>query len=286
MEYRRRKLAVADTPVWSGLLHLTPQWRTHGSAFPRARLLWKVATNRMTNYVLIHGAFHGGWCWSEVSAGLEAAGHNVVAPDLPGAGDDNTPLGDVTLALVVERVVETLRVLKEPAVLVGHSNGGVIVTQAAAQVPQMVSRLVYLAAFRPLHGESLMDLIGLPEGTGDGVKANITVTGEPPIATFDGAQANTIFYHGLPESLASEATERLDPQPLALLTTPVLIDGVQLPPQDYVICTQDRAIMPPLQRLMAARTPARVHELESGHSPFYSCPNEVLQILLSTTEAS
>lgn len=242
--------------------------------------------NRMTNYVLVHGAFHGGWCWSEISAGLEKAGHYAVAPDMPGVGDDKTPLGDVTLALAVERVVETLRALTEPAVLVGHSNGGVIVTQAAAQVPEMVSRLVYLAAFRPLHGESLMDLIEFPEGTGDGVKANITVAGEPPIATFDRTQAGSIFYNGLPADLARKATDRLDPQPLALLTTPVDIEGVQLPPQDYVICTQDRAMMPPLQRLMAARSTARIHELQSGHSPFYSCPDEVLRILLSGTEVS
>lgn len=240
----------------------------------------------MTNFVLVHGAFHGGWCWSEIVSGLEEAGHNVVAPDLPGAGNDETPLSDVTLALAVERVVDSLRAYKEPAILVGHSNGGVVVTEAAAKVPEMVSRLIYLAAFRPAHGESLMDLIDLPEGTGDGVKANITVDGEPPVATFDPTQANTIFYHGLPEDLARQGRERLSPQPLALLTTPVDIEGVQMPPQEYVVCSQDRAIMPQLQRLMATRSPAKIHEIDSGHSPFYSNPSEVLQILLSTTGPS
>lgn len=202
-----------------------------------------------------------------------------MAPDLPGAGDDQTPLDEVTLDSAVNRVIDTLRTLDGPAILVGHSMGGVVITQAAARVPDLVSRLVYLTAFRPTHGESLLDLSNFPEGFGDGVQANITVNGEPPIATFDLTQASTIFYNGLPEDLARQATGRIDRQPLSLFSTAVDIDGVDLPPQEYVVCTQDRAIMPALQRVMAERTPARIHELEAGHSPFYSHPDDVFKIL-------
>lgn len=234
----------------------------------------------MTNFVLIHGAFHGGWCWTEVASRLQKNGHTVVAPDLPGAGDDQTSLDDVTLGSAVDRVVETLRALEGPAVLVGHSMGGVVITQAAARVPELVSRLVYLTAFRPNHGESLLDLTSLPEGAGDGVQSNITVDGEPPIATFNLAQASTVFYNGVPEDTAQRAIGRLDRQPLAVFATPVDLDGVEIPPQEYVVCTQDRAIMPALQNLMATRSPARIHELEAGHSPFYSHPDQVVEILL------
>ncbi|GAA4766427.1 alpha/beta fold hydrolase [Citricoccus nitrophenolicus] len=235
----------------------------------------------MANFVLIHGAFHGGWCWTEISSRLKDSGHTVVAPDLPGAGDDQTPLSDVTLASATDRVIETLRSLDGPAVLVGHSMGGVVITQAAARVPDLVSRLVYLTAFRPTHGESLLDLTNLPEGAGDGVQSNITVDGEPLIATFDLTQASTVFYNGVPQDTAQQAIERLDLQPLAVFATPVDVDGVELPPQEYVVCTQDRAIMPALQKLMAERSPAQVHELEAGHSPFYSHPDQVLEILLA-----
>ncbi|WP_413544179.1 alpha/beta fold hydrolase [Citricoccus nitrophenolicus] len=234
----------------------------------------------MANFVLIHGAFHGGWCWSEVSRRLEEAGHTVAAPDLPGAGDDRTPLEDVKLDSAVQRVIETLRSMEGPSVLVGHSMGGVVITQAAARVPELVSRLVYLTAFRPANEESLLDLTNFPEGSGDGVQSNITVDGEPPIATFDLAQASAVFYNGLPDEMAQQATSRLDRQPLSVFATPVDLAAAELPPQEYVVCTQDRAIMPALQRLMAERTPARVHELSAGHSPFYSHPEEVLEILL------
>lgn len=235
----------------------------------------------MANFVLIHGAFHGGWCWSEISSRLKDAGHTVLAPDLPGAGEDQTPLDEVTLGSATNRVIDTLHTLDGQAILVGHSMGGVVITQAAARVPALVSRLVYLTAFRPAHGESLLDLTNLPEGAGDGVQANIMVDGEPPIATFDLTQAATVFYNGVPDDTTQQAIERLDRQPLAVFATPVDIDGVELPPQDYIICTQDRAIMPTLQKLMAERTPAQVYELEAGHSPFYSHPDEVLEILLT-----
>lgn len=238
----------------------------------------------MTHFVLVHGAFHGGWCWEPVATLLTEAGHTVVTPDLPGAGDDDTPLEEVTLASATERVVQTLRSLEEPAVLVGHSMGGVVITQAAAQAPELVSRLVYLTAFRPAHGESLLDLTGLPEGAGDGVQANITVAGAPPVATFDATKAQHVFHHDVPADTAQQATDRLDPQPLAVFATPVDLEGAQLPPQEYVICTEDRAIPPALQRLMAERSPARVHKLPAGHSPFYSHTAEVVQVLLGETE--
>ncbi|XNS27236.1 alpha/beta fold hydrolase [Citricoccus nitrophenolicus] len=240
----------------------------------------------MTHFVLVHGAFHGAWCWDKVAAALQQAGHSVSAPDLPGAGEDGTPLEQVDLDRATERVVGALRAGPEPAVLVGHSMGGVVVTQAAARVPDRVSRLVYLTAFRPSDGESLLELTGLPEGAGDGVQANITVDGEPPIATFDLAQARSVFYNGVAEEEAAAAVERLDRQPLAVFATPVSLEGAELPPADYVVCTQDHAIPPALQRLMAGRSPARVSELDAGHSPFLSHVDAVVGILERSTKQS
>lgn len=233
----------------------------------------------MTNFVLVHGAFHGSWCWSRTINDLDEAGHTVVTPDLPGAGDDQTSLEKVTLESATERVVDALRGLDGPAVLVGHSMGGVVITQAAAQAPELVSRLVYVTAFRPMDGESLLDLTNLPEGAGDGVQTNITVEGEPAIASFDLTQASNVFYNDLPQDVAQTATARLDPQPLAVFATPVRLKDAALPPQEYIVCSQDRAIMPALQRLMAERQSAVVHELDSGHSPFFSRPVDLLQLL-------
>lgn len=235
----------------------------------------------MANYVLVHGAVDGACCWAQTADDLRAAGHIVLAPDLPGAGNDQTPLAEVSLASATERVLESLRSLDTPAVLVGHSMDGIVITQAAAQAPGLVTRLVYVAAFRPVNGESLLDLAHLPEGAGSQVEKNLTVTGDTPIGTFDLTNAREVFYHDVPQELARRAIEQMGPQPLVIFETPVCLGDAVLPPQEFVICTLDRAIPPPLQRLMAERSPARIHELESGHSPNYSMPEKVLTILLS-----
>ena len=78
----------------------------------------------MSTYVLIHGAFHGGWCWDKVVPLLEAAGHKVVAPDLPSHGRDDTPIAEVTLDTYARRACEVAAAQSEPVIIVGHSMGG------------------------------------------------------------------------------------------------------------------------------------------------------------------
>ncbi len=135
----------------------------------------------MARIVLVHGAFGRAACWDRVAPGLRAAGHSVEAIDLPGAGDDPTPVEEITLDRYAQRACEALAG-GPPAVLVGHSMGGMVVTQAAARSPEHVARLVYVAAFLPSDGQSLIDITGLPEAAGDQVQANLVVEGEPPVA--------------------------------------------------------------------------------------------------------
>ena len=99
----------------------------------------------MARLVLVHGAFGGAWCWEPVREPLEAAGHTVEAFDLPGGGDDETPVEGVTLESCADRVCEVLDRRPEPAVLVGYSMGGASITQAASNCPEHVAALVFVA---------------------------------------------------------------------------------------------------------------------------------------------
>jgi pimeloyl-ACP methyl ester carboxylesterase len=108
--------------------------------------------------VLIHGAWFGAWCWNSTKALLEKAGHNVIALDLPGHGDDETPVQNITLDTLVERVGQILVAQSEPFILVGHSMGGIVLSQTAEKYPDRIARLVYIAAYLLESGESLLQV--------------------------------------------------------------------------------------------------------------------------------
>ena len=148
----------------------------------------------MARFVLVHGAFSGAWIWAPLVDRLRAAGHSVDAFDLPGSGEDNTPISEVTLDACAARLCEVLATRPEPAIVVGHSMGGIIATQGAARCPERVEALVYVAAFLPKDGQSLLELTKLPEGAGDQVQANIVIEGAPPAATMPAAASGQALY--------------------------------------------------------------------------------------------
>jgi pimeloyl-ACP methyl ester carboxylesterase len=236
----------------------------------------------MARFVLVHGAFGGAWSWEPVVGPLEAAGHTVETLDLPGGGDDRTPVEDVTLAACAERVCDMLRQRDEPAVLVGYSMGGVVVTQAASACPERVERLIFVAAFMPGNGQSLLDLAHLPEGADDQVQANVVVEGEPPVATMPPEAAReAIFQCCTPEQQAASVA-RLRRQPLAPFATPVEVDEAVLAaiPRSYVVTARDQSIPPALQRRMIAEHPCvRVIELDTDHAPYLSATDELVVAL-------
>jgi pimeloyl-ACP methyl ester carboxylesterase len=236
----------------------------------------------VTRFLFVHGAFHGAWCWEGTVAALRARGHEAEAVDLPGSGDDRTPVAEVTLERYAERVCEALQASAEPAVLVGHSMGGVAITQAAARCPEAISALVYVAAFLPGNGQSLVDLTQLPEGAGDGVQANMVVDGDPPVAVMPEQAAREVFFGECDEEVAARALPQVGPQPLLPFLTPVdLPDGGLSVPCSYVLTGRDRAIPPSLQRRMAKEGGATVLiELDSDHSPFLSRPDELVAVLV------
>jgi pimeloyl-ACP methyl ester carboxylesterase len=211
---------------------------------------------------------------------LAGRGHEVATFDLPGAGDDPTPVAEVTLDAYARRICDALADEPEPVVLVGHSMGGMAITQAAARCPERIARLVYVAAFLPADGQSLVDLTKLPEGAGDMVQENMVVEGEPPVATMPAAAAREAFYGLCPPEQAVWATERLRPQPLAPFVTPAQIGGAAPPPRAYVIAARDRAIPTALQRRLVADNPdVDAVELDADHSPFLSRPAELADAL-------
>ena len=230
----------------------------------------------MGTFVLVHGGWNGGWCWEKVVPLLEEAGHLAQAPDLPGSGDDPTPIPEVSLQGYADRISEVLDAQPEPVVLVGHSSGGTVISQAAEHRPEKVKLLVYLAAFLLRDGESLFE-VGENE-TGSLVLPNLVVSEDGASATIREDVVVEALIHDCSEEDAERAKRRFAPQALAPFATPLsLTEGnFGRVPRAYIETLQDRAISPSFQEYMYGRQPCReVLTMDTSHSPFFAAPEEL-----------
>jgi len=233
----------------------------------------------MANFVLVHGAWHGAWCWHRLKPLLEADGHCVVAPDLPGHGEDTTPAQEVTLQTCAQRVCATVEQLDEPVIMLGHSLGGMVITQAAEHCAGRLRCLVYLAAFLPRNGQSMMQLEQTrPQPM---VAESLVLPGDEHGVRVRAECLQSLFYHDCPAEDVAFAAARLRPQPMSLLGTEVTISpaGFGTVPRYYIECTDDHVLHPDLQRAMVAATPCTVYSMRSSHSPFFSAPTELATLL-------
>jgi pimeloyl-ACP methyl ester carboxylesterase len=236
----------------------------------------------MSTYVLVHGAWHGAWCWDKVAPLLRAHGHTVLIPDLPGHGDDPTPLEEVTLDAYADRVADFIDSAAEPVILVGHSMGGIVVTQAAELRSDAVAKLVYLTGFLPGNGESLLDLAADDPGTL--VLPNLITSEDGVSATVAPDFLTPAFYADCSDDDVAWATAHLVPQALAPLATPVSTtdQGWGSVPRIYFECAEDQAISITRQRDMVGRHPVEsVVTFETSHSPFLSQPAALADALLA-----
>jgi pimeloyl-ACP methyl ester carboxylesterase len=239
----------------------------------------------MATFVLIHGAWHGAWCWERVAPLLVAEGHRVLAPDLPGMGADRCKHGSDPLADWTNFVADLAKSADDPVILVGHSLGGVVISEVAERVPDAVDRLVYLTAFLLRSGQSLADVANRYPDVGPG-RALRPADGEGDVIV-DPDQVIGIFYNEMSADDARAAVDRLVAQPLAAFTKPVTLTAERFGsvPRAYVEATKDRAISLEMQRDMQAFLPCEpVITLQCDHSPFYSAVPELVEAPLSLAD--
>jgi pimeloyl-ACP methyl ester carboxylesterase len=230
----------------------------------------------MSDFVLVHGAWHGAWCWERVAPLLAARGHRVRAIDLPGHGADPKPPGAVTWDDYMDRMGEAIAAAAEPPILVGHSLGGAVITGAADRWPERLRALVYLCAMLP----DAPDFFSRFQA-GSALAGGVRPSADGRVMELDPAVVREAFYHDCSEADAARAAARLRPQPagafqMSFELAPGRFGRV---PRHYVECTEDRAIDLASQRAMHARVPCAVHTLPASHSPFYSMPGRLAAVL-------
>jgi pimeloyl-ACP methyl ester carboxylesterase len=226
----------------------------------------------MSSYVLVHGAWLGGWVWDDVVPLLEKAGHRVTVVDqLPSAGTDPASLGDLSAdAAYVRRVLDDL---DEPVVLVGHSYGGMVITELADDPG--VRHSVYLTAFWPQRGQSLLDILGdrplpgwiVPRDDGAlAISDDLDAVREALCADLDRERAAEFLSHVVLQSAAAFGSPSTAPDRGHSTT--------------YMICEQEsvNSIPVPVQEAMSANAD-NVVRLPSAHMAQLSVPDELADAL-------
>lgn len=229
----------------------------------------------MADFVLVHGAWHGAWCWKRILPGLWQAGHRAFAVTLTGVGERKHLLdAGVTLATHVEDVVNVLEAEElNGAILVGHSYGGMVVTGAADRVRDRIGHLVYLDAVIPDPGESWSSRH----------TAQTQAQRRDVIAQQGLLPAADPVVFGLQGEDYDWVARRQTPQPGGVYDSPLHFDAGRVfsLPKTFIDCTD-----PALPTIDAFRKRVRsepgwqVVELRTGHDPMISAPGELLAALL------
>ncbi|RCR71318.1 alpha/beta fold hydrolase [Larkinella punicea] len=232
-------------------------------------------------FVFVHGTFADESAWQLIKPKLEQAGYSVVAFNLPAHGTDPTPVSKANFELYVSTVVQKINAISGKVVLLGHSMGGMVVTQVAEQIPAKIEKLVYLCAFLPKNGQTLYELASSdtesllgrslhPEA--DGLTASL-----PPNVLVQ------VFAVDAPEAIQKEVA-KTRPEPLAVFAAKASLTDANFGkiPKYYIKTLKDEGVTPTLQQRMIDGYPgkiAKIYTMNTSHSPYWAKPDELVTIL-------
>jgi pimeloyl-ACP methyl ester carboxylesterase len=229
----------------------------------------------MATYVLVHGSYQGGWIWKDVANRLRAAGHEVYAPSLDGCGERS---GAVRPGITTETQAEEIAQLLfyddlKDVVLVGTSSGGMVVCRVAELMRERIKRLVFVDALALLPGEKIRDIVTRSTAQASGVTAGPSREDA----------ANRLFAD-LDPATREWALERYTQHPIGIYNEPVKLDSfwsTQWPGTLVVWCRRAQNPGEAHQRRTAERLGAKWAELDTGHYPMLSMPEELTRLLLA-----
>jgi len=226
----------------------------------------------MATFVLVHGSYQGGWIWQPVATRLRAGGHQVYAPSLDGCGERK---GSVRPGITTESQADEVAQLLfyedlHDVVLVGTSSGGMVVCRAAETRRDRVSRLVFVDALALLDGERIRDIVRRSTAVPSGLAAGPTRE-----------DAETRLFADLDPQTRAWALDRYTLHPLGIYESPVKLDNFwdQQWPATVIWCRRAANPGEVHQRRTADKLKAKWHELDTGHYPMLSMPEQLTTIL-------
>jgi pimeloyl-ACP methyl ester carboxylesterase len=227
----------------------------------------------MATYVLLHGAYQGGWIWKPVATRLRTAGHRVLAPTLDGCGERHDQLrADITVGIHAREVAQLLFYEDlTDVVLVGTSGGGMVLEKAAEMARERIGRLVFVDALALMPGEKVDEIVKRSAPN------EVTALTTGPTK----ADAESRLFRDLDPALRAWALARITPHPIAALEAPMEPTTFWNQAWSATVIRCRRATNPPEahQRRTAERLKAAWHELDTGHYPMLSEPDALTRLL-------
>lgn len=237
-----------------------------------------------TPFIFVHGAYHGSWCWEKILKIMKSDGYFADAVDFPSLRDIEKD--EITLDDYIDSILRHTMPLEGKVNLVGHSMGGHVISAFAEKFPDKIKTLVYLTAVLLPSGKTSSDI---PRNSDEIPKKPILLENSycrwyRNACEEDKMKIKDYFYNDCSMEVAEDAIKMLVPQPIKPITTAVNLTKERYGSirRVYIECTKDNVIFPSVQKRMYSEVGCdKVYSLESGHSPFLSCPDRLVSILYS-----
>jgi pimeloyl-ACP methyl ester carboxylesterase len=234
-------------------------------------------------YVIVPGAWSAPYAWAQVKTSLENSGNKVIVVQLPGHGTDQMAPQSLTLDIYKNVVISTIDSIGGKVILVGHSFGGVVISDVAESIPSKIEKLVYVGAFVPLSGQSCLALASTD---------STSVLGANLVPSADGATLGVVQDEIINSFIQDGTTDEQNllltnyrAEPLIPLTNNVNLTAANYGsvPKIYIKTLQDHAVTPVLQNRMLAATPgfSSILAINTSHCPFLVKPDSLAMLLTS-----
>jgi len=247
--------------------------------------------NSKKTILLIHGAWEGAWSWKDTINFLERSGHEVIAIDLPGHGNDKTPIADITLQLYVNRVKDEVINIGKPVVLVAHSFGGFVVSQVAEEMPENIEKLIFVASAVPYDGKNAVEVFMTDEDSE--FLENLIYSEDKQSVSMSRETILNVIFTGATETQIDKVIPQLVNQATKPFLEPVITTEEKFGSvsKAYVATTMDRVVSPKAQRFtqeFLGIDDEEVITLEFGHVPLETAPEELAKAIekLATSKST
>lgn len=241
------------------------------------------------NIILVHGAWHGSWCWSHIVPIISQSGYNIKAPDLPSHYNNaDISFENISLTTYVDYLSNIIMKENGKTILIGHSMAGIVISQVAENIPNKIDKLIYIAGFIPDYNGSLID--EEQKSTTPTVTLSTLVDKSNYSISFsDQAKVKNLFYNCCDENDVNYALSNIQPQALKPFLDKVSLSKQNFgqTPKTYIECSKDNAILIQDQKRMHSKENCKILTLENAdHSPFFSSCKDLSKLIITECQSN